>query len=93
MDDEDDDPTEPVAEDPPSRIPTVYDDAPPDPFYQDWDRESTRVVTYCIGAEGLYPGKYAPDYPAALADVTARFGKPVEVNTVPYRAFFRVRKQ
>lgn len=60
--------------------------------YKTWRKEDTRVVTYCIGVEGLFPGIFAVSVDEAIKDCSARWGHIVESNYVPNRAFLRVLK-
>ena len=75
----------------PNRIPTI-DDSVPTADYIAYDKAKTRIVTYCIGEAGMYPGRFAKTYNDAYTEVKSEFGQVFEVNQVPNRAFFRVRK-
>ncbi len=73
------------------RVPTV--DAPvPVATYRDWDPAETRVIC-CRIANDLYPkDERFESRSEALATMQLRHGAVLEVNYVPGRAFFRVRR-
>ncbi len=69
-------------------IPTLDSDSPV-ATYQTWRPEDTKVITYSIGDAG-YKGRPAESRDQALADCKLVFGKVLEANYVPGRAFLRV---
>lgn len=71
-------------------VPTV-DSAEPVATYKDWRPEDTRVVVYAVG-NTYYPGIPAESRDAALAHAKLVYGRVLEENYVPGRAFFRVHK-
>ena len=71
-------------------VPTV-DQAEPVATYRDWNMEDTRVVTYSIRND-VYKGRPADSREQALADCRLVFGRVLEANYMPGRAFFRVFK-
>lgn len=72
------------------RVPQADQDVPV-ATYADWLPDTTRVIT-CRIANDLYPGTRYESRREALKAVTELYGRPVEENYVPGRAFFRVRK-
>ena len=74
----------------PDHIPTA-DQQVPVATYVDWLPKDTQVVV-CRIANDLYPGKRYESRDAALVDVRRVYGRILEANYVPGRAFFRVRK-
>jgi len=72
-------------------IPDVYQEKPI-ASYKDWSPETTKVITYCLDVEGRFPGIFAENRSAAEAHCKANYGRIVEANYVPGRAFLRVRK-
>lgn len=77
-----------IAED---NIPTL-DKGPNQASYIDWDKKDTRVITCCIG-EYNYPGERFETRQEAADAIRARYGRILEQNFVPGRAFFRVLRQ
>jgi hypothetical protein len=75
---------------PPVRIPTVYSNEPT-ATYHDWRPADTRVITCRIGND-LYPGERFESRDEALEAVKLRYGRVLEANYVPGRAFFRVQR-
>ena len=71
-------------------VPTV-DQEEPVATYRDWKLEDTRVVTYSIRND-VYKGRPADSREQALADCRLVFGRVLEANYMPGRAFFRVFK-
>ena len=69
-------------------IPSV-DDENPVASYHDWTPEQTKVVTYSVGGMG-FRGILVATREEAMRHATAMFGKVVEANYVPGRAFLRV---
>ncbi len=69
-------------------VPSLDSDSPV-ATYKTWRAEDTRVITYSIGDLG-YPGRPAVSRDQALADCKLVFGKVLEANYVPGRAFLRV---
>lgn len=59
--------------------------------YRDWKMEDTCVVTYSIRND-VYKGRPADSREEALADCRLVFGRVLEANYMPGRAFFRVFK-
>lgn len=75
----------------PKALPTVDQDIPV-ATYEDWTPEQTRIVNYRI-ANNYYPGEYAETRDKAYAMATVKYGRILEANYVPGRAFFRVFRQ
>lgn len=99
MVDEDEDITDPVLtpiEVSSDLVPTADQDVPL-ATYCDWDRSTTRVITYVVNGtppNGL-AGKlvhWGMSRDSARRDCEARYGRVFEANYVPGRAFFRVKK-
>lgn len=74
----------------PNLTPTV-DAAVPLATYPDWDPRATRVIACRIGND-IYPGPRYESRDAARAAIEAQYGRVLEANYVPGRAFFRVRR-
>lgn len=74
----------------PSRVPTLEQDAPV-ADYPDWRPEDTRIVQ-CRIANDVYPGDRYETRDEAVKAVTAKYGRVLEANYTPGRAFLRVRK-
>ena len=80
---------DPVPDVQPDLVPTC-DDGEPVATYRDWRPEFTRVLTYRIGND-LYPrDPRVESRDEAMADAVRRFGRVLEANFVPGRAFLRV---
>lgn len=81
-----DGPTELAAD----HVPTV-DQETPFASYRDWKSEDTRVVS-CRIANDTYPGRRYNSREEAISDIKRSYGRILEANYVPGRAFFRVYK-
>jgi hypothetical protein len=71
-------------------VPT-RDQEEPIASYPDWRKEDTQVITYRLGNDA-YPGIYAENRDEALSLCKAVYGRVLEANYVPGRAFLRVFK-
>ena len=69
-------------------IPTCDTEAP-SATYRNYRPEDTRIIVYSVGRLG-YPGRPVDTRDQALADCKRVFGKVLEANYVPGRAFLRV---
>jgi len=69
-------------------IPSV-DDEIPRAVYKDWTPEQTKVITYSVGGLG-YRGILVATRDEAVRHAVAMYGKVLEANYVPGRAFLRV---
>ena len=70
------------------RVPTA-DQSVPVADYPDWTVFNTRIVT-CRIANDLYKDERFETRDEALAAMKVRYGRVLEANYVPGRAFFRV---
>lgn len=75
------------------RVPSLdqADEGEPAATYPDYNKRNTRVVC-CRIANDAYPGERFESRDDAHSAITKRFGKILEANYVPGRAFFRVLK-
>lgn len=67
------------------------DDEHPVASYQDWNLFDSFIVT-CRINNNLYKGRPFETRDQAIKAITAEYGRILEANYVPGRAFFRVRK-
>lgn len=72
----------------PRRVPSSDQDVPV-ADYQDWDPAATRIIQ-CRISNDLYPGERYESRDEAIRAVTAKFGRVLEANYTPGRAFLRV---
>ncbi len=80
-----------LPETPPDVIPTI-DQEEPVASYQDWRPEDTRVVVYTTDPDRYPKDRVAPDGVSAQVACENECGPILQVRTVPYRYFFRVRR-
>lgn len=74
----------------PDLVPTV-DQEVPVATYCDWRREDTMVVQ-CAIANSTFPGKRYDTRDEALRETAKKYGRVLEANYTPGRAFLRVMK-
>lgn len=72
-------------------IPTLDNDVPV-ATYTDWDPKDTRIIV-CAIATSAYPGERYETRDRARAATELKYGRILEANYVPGRAFFRVYRQ
>lgn len=71
-------------------IPTL-EQTTPVASYPDWDPADTRIVV-CRIANDVYNGDRYESRDEAIAATTLKYGRILEANYTPGRAFFRVKK-
>lgn len=76
---------------PPDLVPDVHQDEPV-ATYPDWRRADTRVITCAINND-VFPGERYESREEARAAVELKYGRILEANYLPGRAFFRVRRK
>lgn len=78
----------------PNFVPTMEQEVPV-ATYIDWKKEDTHVVTFQIGSAGITQRNtvgHCATRSQADAECAKRFGRILEANYVPGRAFYRVMK-
>lgn len=80
----------PVQHAPRDFVPTV-DQEEPAASYADWTKDQTVIIT-CRIANDLYKGRRFESRDEAVQTVQREYGRILEANYIPGRAFLRVMK-
>ena len=72
-------------------VPTM-DQAEPVATHKDWVASQTRVISCRIANDLYMKDERFESRPEAYAAITKRYGRILEANYVPGRAFFRVKR-